>query len=141
MTTIAADSTGRRIARAFLIAFYAVAGVAHLIVTDAMVRIVPPPVPFPRAVVIATGLCEIAGAIALLSPRWRVAAGRALALYALCVWPANMWHAVLDLRGGTGLPLAYHAPRLMVQPLVIWWALWASGAVDRPFRRLRDRPA
>lgn len=100
-------------------------------------RIVPPGVPFPRLVVVATGLCELAGALALLSPRWRIAAGRALALYALCVWPANMWHAVLDLRSGTGLPLAYHGPRLALQPLVIWWALWASGAVTWPFGRRR----
>lgn len=131
--------TPRRIALALLVAFYAIAGVAHLIVTDAMARIVPPVVPFPRAVVIATGLCELVGAIALLSPRWRRTAGKALALYALCVWPANMHHAMLDLTTRTGLPLAYHAPRLLLQPLIIWWALWASGATDWPFSRRARR--
>lgn len=109
--------------------FYAVAGVAHLIVTDAMMRIVPAWVPAPRLVVILTGLCEGIGAAALLRPRWRRAAGWALAAYALCVWPANIHHAVIDLTGGTGLPIWYHAPRLALQPLIIWWALWASGAV------------
>lgn len=96
-----------------------------------MVHIVPPFVPWPTAVVIATGLCELAGALALTAPRWRILAGRALALYALCVWPANMYHALLDLRAGTGLPLAYHAPRLALQPAIILWALWASGAWPR----------
>ena len=81
--------------------------------------------------VIATGLLELAGVIGLATPRWRRAAGWAFAAYALCVWPANMRHAMLDLSSGTGLPLAYHAPRLLLQPLIIWWALWASGAVYR----------
>ncbi|WBH16674.1 DoxX family protein [Sphingomonas radiodurans] len=128
---MANESWGRRIARWVLMACYAVAGVGHLVLTDAMVRIVPPMVPFARAVVIVTGLCELAGVIALSTSRWRRAAGWALAAYALCVWPANMYHAVLDLSSGTGLPLAYHAPRLLLQPLIIWWALWASGAADR----------
>ncbi|WP_331710183.1 MULTISPECIES: hypothetical protein [Sphingomonas] len=112
-----------------LIAFYALAGVAHLVVTDAMVRIVPAWVPMPHAVVIATGLCELAGAAALVTHRWRRAAGWALAAYALCVWPANAHHAIIDLSRGTGLPIWYHAPRLALQPAIIWWALWASGAV------------
>ncbi|WP_339347921.1 hypothetical protein [uncultured Sphingomonas sp.] len=112
-----------------LIAFYGLAGVAHLVVTDAMVRIVPAWVPMPHAVVIATGLCELAGAAALVTHRWRRAAGWALAAYALCVWPANAHHAIIDLSRGTGLPIWYHAPRLALQPAIIWWALWASGAV------------
>ncbi|WP_375250193.1 hypothetical protein [Sphingomonas sp.] len=90
-------------------------------------------VPAPTLVVIATGICEALGAVGLMTRRWRVAAGWGLAAYALCVWPANVQHAINDLSRGTGLPLAYHAPRLLLQPLIIWWALWASGAV-RPRR-------
>jgi uncharacterized membrane protein len=112
-------------------AFYGLAGTAHLLATEAMVRIVPPFVPFARAVVIATGLLELAGVIGLATPRWRRAAGWAFAAYALFVWPANIQHAMLDLGSGTGLPLAYHGPRLVLQPLIIWWALWASGAFPR----------
>jgi uncharacterized membrane protein len=123
------EGRARRIGRWLLMAFYALAGVAHLVFIDAMVRIVPAWVPAPRAVVLATGACELAAAIGLALPRWRVAAGWALAAYALCVWPANVHHAALDLARGTGLPLWYHAPRLALQPAIIWWALWASGAV------------
>ena len=125
----------RRAGRWLLIAFYGVAGVGHLYFTQAMVRIVPAWVPQPRAVVLATGICELVGAAALVSRRWRRAAGWALAIYALCVWPANVQHAVQDLSHGTGLPLWYHAPRLALQPLIIWWALWASGAL--PLKRAR----
>jgi len=120
---------GRQVARWLLVVFYALAGVGHLCFTAAMVRIVPAWVPQPRLVVIATGVCELVGAAALMTDRWRRAAGWALGAYALCVWPANVQHAIQDLSRGTGLPIWYHAPRLALQPLIIWWALWASRAV------------
>ena len=123
------EARGRRVGRWLLAGFYALAGGGHLYFTAAMVRIVPAWVPQPRIVVIATGVCELVGATALMTDRWRRAAGWALAAYALCVWPANVQHAVQDLLSGTGLPIWYHAPRLALQPLIIWWALWASGAV------------
>lgn len=129
------EGRGRLIARWLLIAFYGVAGVAHLIVTDAMVRITPAMVPHPHAVVIATGLCELAGAVGLTTTRWRRAAGWGLALYAVCVFPANIKHAIHDLTLHTGLGWGYHGPRLLLQPLIVWWALWASGAVRG--RRMR----
>jgi uncharacterized membrane protein len=123
---VASMTAGQRVGLGLLVAFYALAGAAHLTVTDAMVRIVPGWVPFPTAVVIATGMCELLGAAGLCLPRWRPLAGRLLALYALCVWPANVRHAMLDLSGGTGFPIWYHAPRLAAQPLLIWWAWWGS---------------
>ncbi|WP_375286390.1 DoxX family protein [Sphingomonas sp.] len=128
----AAEPRGRRIARLLLMAFYGLAGVAHLVFTDAMVRIVPAWVPEPRAVVITTGLCELVGVIGLTLPRWRRTAGWAFAAYAVCVFPANIVHAMHDLGSGTGLPLWYHAPRLLLQPAIVWWALWATGALKRP---------
>lgn len=126
---------GRKTALALLVAFYALAGAGHFAFTAAMARIVPDWIPAPRAMVIATGVAELVGALALLHPRTRHAAGSALAAYALCVWPANVEHARLDLTHGTGLPLWYHGLRLALQPVIIWWALWASGAIDWPFRR------
>lgn len=135
------ERRGRRIARWLLAAFYALAGVGHLLATDAMVRIVPHWVPWPREVVLATGVLELVGAAALLTTRWRVAAGWAFAAYALCVWPANVQHAIIDLGSGTGLPWWYHYPRLALQPAIIWWALWASGAVRRPRATSSSRPA
>lgn len=128
------ETTGRKVARWLLIAFYAVAGVMHLIATAAMVKIVPHWVPSPHAVVIATGVCELLGAIGLTTIRWRKAAGWALAAYAVCVFPANVQHAINDLASGTGLSAWYHAPRLLLQPAIVWWALWASGAVRWPSR-------
>ncbi|ANI78284.1 DoxX family protein [Sphingobium sp. EP60837] len=126
-----------RIAALWLLsAFYLVAGIAHLTRPSGFVAITPPWVPWPAQVVALTGLAEIAGAIGLHIPRLRRAAGVGLALYALCVWPANLNHAINDIPlGEAHLGWWYHGPRLLLQPVIIWWALWASGVIDWPFRR------
>lgn len=126
--------------RWLLALIYAAAGVIHLAAPSPFIGIVPPWVPQPALVVMLTGLAEIAGALGLLqsySLPLRRAAGWGLAAYALCVWPANVQHMLLDLAkpNGDGLPLAYHIPRLAFQPVLIWWALWAGGAIHWPWKR------
>lgn len=119
---------------------YGVAGWAHLARPKGFVAITPPWVPQPELIVAATGVLELAGAAALFIPRLRVAAGWGLAAYALCVWPANWHHALANVAiGGDTLSWWYHGPRLAAQPLIIWWALWASGATDWPFARTRSQ--
>lgn len=126
--------------RALLAVFYAIAGIVHLVLPDPFIAIVPPFVPAPAAVVALTGVAEILGAAGLAQsgrPALRRAAGWSLAAYALCVWPANVQHMLLDLaRSGQGLGLGYHVPRLAAQPLLIWAALWTGEATDWP-RRVR----
>ncbi|WP_333571521.1 DoxX family protein [Sphingomonas sp.] len=126
-----AETPWRRRARIALACLYLLAGVLHLAVPRPFLHITPAWVPHPELVIAGTGLCEIAAAIALLTVRLRNLAGAMLALYAVCVFPANLQHAVRDLSTGTGLGWAYHAPRLFVQPLVCWWALWAGGLVGK----------
>lgn len=115
--------------------FYGFAGAMHLIAPAPFLLITPAWVPFPAAVVALTGVAELAGALGIGQWRWpelRRAAGWGLALYALCVWPANFQHLLNDLAsadGGAGL--GYHIPRLAAQPLLIWLTLWASGAIGR----------
>ena len=98
--------------------------------------IMPGWVPWPRQVILFTGACEIAGSIALATRRLRFLAGIMLAAYAVCVYPANIKHAVDHVTtGGTTLGLWYHIPRLLFQPLIVWWALFAGRVVDWPFDR------
>ncbi len=114
-------------ARLGLSALYLAAGIAHLTHPDSFLPIMPQIVPFPRGVILVTGICEIAGAIALHVPRLVRLAGIMLALYALCVWPANIKHALFAVEVA-GLPTGwwYHGPRLALQPVLIWLALWAT---------------
>ena len=119
-----------------LAVFYGVAAYVHLKSPDAFLPIMPDVVPAPRFVVIATGWCELAGAFGLLVPRLRRAAGIGLALYAICVFPANIKHALdgIELAGMT-LDWRYHVPRLAMQPVFVWMALFSTGLVDWPWRR------
>lgn len=130
----------RTILRWLLAAAYLFVGIAHLHSPGTFLPIVPDWVPFPRQTILITGLCEIAGSIALLTRRLRRAAGVALALYAVCVYPANIKHAIdhVTIGGGT-LGWGYHAPRLAFQPVIVWWALFAGGVVDWPFSRRSAR--
>jgi uncharacterized membrane protein len=117
-------------------AFYLAAGTIHLVAPDQFLPIVPGFVPLPRAVVLATGLCEIAGGVALLTTRLRWLAGVSLALYAVFVFPANIKHA---FEGVHVPPIPdswwYHGPRLLMQPVLVWWALFCTGVIDWPCRK------
>lgn len=130
------ETSARRIARWVLALAYLIAGIAHLGSPAGFVAITPSWVPYPQEVVLLTGLAELAGTVGLLIPSLRRAAGIGLALYALCVWPANLNHALNDIPlGGIHLGWWYHGPRLLLQPVLIWWALWAGALIDWPFRR------
>ena len=124
------------ILRGVLVVFYGVAGIVHIAAPNKFLPIVPDFVPFPRTVVIVTGLCEIAGALALLTHSLRKAAGIAFALYAVCVFPANIKHAFMGV-DVPGLPSSwcYHAPRLLAQPLLVWAALFCAEVLRWPFGR------
>jgi len=129
----------RHTLRWLLAAFYAFAGYVHLANPAPFLSIMPPWVPAPEVVVLWTGIAELLGAAALA--QWaslplRRAGAIGLALYAVCVFPANIHHFALDLaRPGGGLGLGYHGPRMIAQPLVVWLALWTGGVTDWPLRR------
>jgi uncharacterized membrane protein len=120
----------RTVLRWLLAVFYFAAGMIHLIRPEPFLAITPDWVPAPYAVVLLTGVAEILGAIGLVQPfsqKLRHAAGWGLALYALCVWPANINHLMIDMaRADGGLGLAYHVPRMFAQPVIIWLAWWVS---------------
>ena len=118
---------------------YAFAGVMHLIRPEPFASIMPDWVPAPDFVIAATGVAELLGAAALVQPwsaRLRKAGAIGLALYAVCVFPANINHFAMDMaRADAGLGLAYHLPRMVAQPLLVWLALWVGGVTDWPWRR------
>ena len=110
-------------------------GADHLATPALYLAMLPEAVPFPRSVVAFTGLCEIAGAFGLLVPRFRRLAGSMLALYFVCVFPANIRNALTGgagVEGLSGAPAWYFHVRLLSQPLAVWWALRAAEVIDWP---------
>ena len=57
--------TARRAMRWIMAAFYLPAGILHFTIPGKFLLITPDWVPFPRQVIFITGLCEIAGSLAL----------------------------------------------------------------------------
>jgi len=134
--TAARIASLRTVLRLVMAAFFAGGFVLHMTAADALVSITPDWVPVPRAVVLTTGWLELAGAIGLMLPQTRRVAGLALALYILAVWPANIHQAIAHI---VVPPIPdswwYHGPRLALQPVLAWWALFCVGVIDWPMRR------
>lgn len=123
---------------AMMVLFYAGAGALHLYSPEPFLLITPDWVPFPRQAILATGMCEIAGAIGLLIPRFRTAASVMLAVYAICVFPANVKHALQGIVvPGLAGSWWYHGPRLMFQPVLVWAALFCGGVIDWPWHKVQ----
>ncbi len=130
----------RLLLRILLAAAFLYAGYVHVTRPEFFLPIVPDWVPRPRETVLLTGWCEIAGAFGLLVPRLRWWAGAMLALYAVCVFPANIKHAFEHVPVGNGtLGWRYHAPRLLFQPVIVWWCLFAGRVIDWPFGRSKRK--
>jgi uncharacterized membrane protein len=105
-------------------------GVLHFLPAPAraMRAMIPPAMrrprwPSPRMLVMFTGLCEIAGGIGLLIPATQVAAGVALAVFLIAVFPANAYAAKHPDRFGRAA-IAFW-PRLVGQVVVIGLVLLA----------------
>ena len=114
--------------------FYFAAGVFHVVDPQAFLPIMPPVIPFPLEIIVITGVCEIAGAFGLVFERARWLAGVMLALYAVGVFPANIYHAF----GHVHVPQLpdswwYHGPRLVAQPVIVWWTLFCTRVINWPF--------
>lgn len=114
------------------------AGIDHLLTPERYLPMMPSIVPYPEQVILFTGLCEIAGAIGLLLKSTRRIAGIMLAIYFVCVFPANIKNAI-DGLNVEGLPSTqwYYVIRLFFQPIAIWWVLRATDFLP-PLLRNRE---
>ena len=92
----------------FVFLWFFVGGIAHFAATDTEMRIVPPYIPWPRAVVLISGAFELLGAVGLLFAQTRRAAGIGLFLLTIAVTPAHVY--------------MLQVPELF--PLIPVWALW-----------------
>jgi len=128
-------------ARLSLAAVYMTAGLFHVLKPDFFVLLVPDFVAHPKDVVLFTGICEMTGAFALLTRFYRKPAAIAFVVYAICVYPANIKHALYGLpEPYVQLGLWYHIPRLLFQPVLLWWALYAGELINWPFKK-EEAPA
>ena len=126
---LGSEGLTKTVARVAIAGVFLVTGTLHFLRPEAFVRIVPPMLPWPRALVYVSGLCELAGAVGLLIPRVRQAAAYGLVALLIAVFPANIYMAVAHVSFGGWLdqPL-YHWIRLPFQAVLIAWVLWSATA-------------
>lgn len=115
------------IGRGLLAALFFAAGAAHFASPGFFVKIVPPFLPWPQALVAISGAAEIAGAAGLLTARWRTRAAYGLIALLIAVFPANIYMAVEGLM----LPAWALWARLPLQFVLIWW-VWQARQAPAP---------
>ena len=100
--------------------FFGVTSSGHFAQTDAMAEMLPPFVPFRRAIVYITGVLELLGAAGLWIPRLERLTGLCLILMMIGLLPANVYSAFKRVRfGGHGRGPVYLVVRVPFQYLVI----------------------
>lgn len=107
---------------------FALVGLIHLLSPEKMVYMIDGLLPYPRFLVLASGIAEIVGGVLLLVPRYqRMAACGIIALLVL-IFPANVNVAINNLPAPGGLPSEpwYVWSRLAFQPVYIAWVWWAA---------------
>ena len=119
----------RRLGRAFVFLWFAMGGIAHFAATQTEMRIVPPYVPCPHAVVLITGVLELLGAFGLLMKQARRAAGWGLFALTIAVTPANVY--MLQNPELFSVPYGLLVMRLPVQVALLALILWSTVGAER----------
>jgi len=122
----------RKVLLAGASALYVAAGSLHFLKTGTYLKIMPPQIPWPVAMIYMSGAAEIAGGIGLLIPAVRRAAAWGLVALLVAVFPANIYMAMADVQVTmTPIPKALLWARLPLQGLLIWWVLWCTEPSEK----------
>jgi uncharacterized membrane protein len=109
-----------------LAAFFIASGVNHFVMPRAYEQIVPPSLQADAGrVVEVSGVAEIIGGLAVLTPGTRRLAGPGLVALLAAIFPANLYMARTPERFRKLPRWALYA-RLPLQPLMMWWAWRAT---------------
>ena len=100
---------------------YITAGIVHFVKPGTYLRIMPPYIPWPLAMVYLSGACEIVFGLLLWPESTRPTAAWLIIALLIAVFPANIQMAInFYKKDNTYLWLAI--ARLPLQGLLIWWA-------------------
>jgi uncharacterized membrane protein len=119
----------KRVALGLVFLWFTIGGVAHFVLTEAEMRIVPPFIPWPRAAVLVSGVFELLGAAGILIPVTRRAAGVGLFLLTIAVTPANIYmlqHS--EAFGVARWALIVRLPFQVALLAMILWSTWNTQA-------------
>jgi uncharacterized membrane protein len=107
---------------------FVLAGANHLRVPGFYLRMMPPGLPWPGALVWVSGLAEMAGGVGLLVPAMRVPAAWGLIALLVAVYPANIYMALRPERFVDVVPVWALWARLPLQFAFVAWVWWVGIA-------------
>jgi len=122
-------SKGKVVGLGFVFVWFFVGGIAHFAATDLEMTIVPPYIPWPRMVVLMSGVFELLGAFGLLIPSTRRAAGAGLFVLTIAVTPAHIY--MLERPDLFSVPYWALVLRLPVQVGLLALIAWSSDVFTR----------
>lgn len=102
-------------------------GISHFTNSEQLIQMVPSFVPFPEVINVISGIMEFLFALGLLTKYHKIT-GKALALFFIFIFPANINNAIYgnEVPGGIDNIPYYLWIRLLFQPVYIWWAIWCT---------------
>jgi len=109
----------RRLSRHVLALLFVGAGLLHFLRPGIYLRIMPPALPSPLALIYLSGFFEILGGLGLLWSRSRRWAGWGLLALLVAVFPANIHMALIHEQLSIPGWLAWG--RLPLQGVLLWW--------------------
>ena len=121
----------RKISRWVLAVFFILAGMNHFRMPAIYIGMIPPWLPWPAALNVVSGICEILGGIGILVPRGRIAAGWGLIALLVAVFPANLHVALMGRMPGFDFSPTTLWMRLPLQAVLIALIAWAAIAGER----------
>ena len=113
----------------FVFLWFFIGGIMHFVATGTEATIVPPWMPWPVAAVLISGVFELLGAVGILYPPTRKAAGIGLFLLTIAVTPAHFY--MLQRPELFPVPLWALWLRLPVQLALLWLIWWSTWRVRR----------
>jgi len=102
--------------------------IGHFAFSKGMEMMLPPTIPFKKAIIYITGLIEMAAAIGLLLPSFWQLTGWLLVLFFIAILPANISASVRNVNfqkatlNGSGLTYLWF--RIPLQLFFIAWVYW-----------------
>ena len=107
----------------FMASFYVLAGLNHFIKPKFYLRIIPPYIPWHRAVNFITGGAEIFLGLLLIYPPYSTLAAWSIIALLIAVFPANVYH-LTSAKHWKGIPVGALYLRLPFQGIFSLWAWW-----------------
>ena len=138
------SSSGRGFTAGLIVfaGIFVVSGFLHFFRPQPYVRIIPPALPWPRALLFISGAAEFLGGAGLLLRRFRRAAAYGLTLLLVAVFPANVYMAVAHVAFPGLMGEAWvQWLRLPLQIPLIAWALYYARSPRGPEPPRVPRPA